>query len=102
MKPKISIGFNIVLFIFLCFTIAMDYLFKPEIKEPVPWDIIYNRSPMLAIIGAVVLGIILILGGAKLLQNFWNRFISDILKIRDITFHEALAIILIAGILYRI
>lgn len=100
-KFQITKWFNVLLFIFLCFAIGMDYLFEPKTKEMAPWDTIYNIYPVISIVIAVALGLLLLLGGAKLFQRFWNSFISDVFKARDITFQEALAIILITGIIVK-
>ncbi|MFV2016732.1 MAG: hypothetical protein ACC656_14975 [Candidatus Heimdallarchaeota archaeon] len=95
---KITKGFNVVLFFYMFFVTMIEYLFEPETKDIAPWDAIYNISPVISIVVAIAFMLILVLGGAKLFQIFWNRFILDIFKIRHITFQEALAIILIAGI----
>jgi len=84
----------------MCFTLLVDYLFSPESLEKVPWEFVFNKSPILSAILALIFIAILIFGGSQLLKIFWNRFISDISKVREISFQEAMAIFLIIGVLF--
>jgi len=87
---------NIALFLYLCVAGAAGYLFRPETK--VPWDAVYEWSPAVGIAGAVLIIATLILWGAALVKIFWNRFLSDLFNIRNITYDESLAVILILTI----
>lgn len=98
-KPLITTTFNIILFFYICLVILADYLFNPDMDTQVPWDAFYNVYPSMAIIFAVILIFVLIFGGALLLKYFWNRFLSDILKVRNISFQESLSLILILSLL---
>ena len=99
-RSKISKWFNVVLFLYITIELVVNYLFEPVVEETTPWDAIYNVSPVLSIIAAGAITLILIFWGSKLLQIFWNRFVSDIFTIRNISFQESLAIILIIGVLF--
>ncbi len=99
-SKKITLIFNIVLFIYIGVTFLAEYLFKPETSDNTPWEILFKNSPELSIALALVFTAVLILAGAQLLKIFWNRFISDIAKIRNISFQEAMAIFLIIGVIF--
>ena len=91
--------FNVALLLYLCASSVISYLFDPESNVKVPWDAIYEWSPHFAMITAVVIVLIMILWGAILVKIFWNRFVSDIFKLRPISYDESLAIILMIAIL---
>jgi hypothetical protein len=87
---------NILLFLYLCVAGAAGYLFRPETR--VPWEAVYEWSPAVGIAGAVLIIATLVFWGAAVLKIFWNRFLSDLFKIRNITYDESLAVILILAI----
>ncbi len=91
-------GLNILLFLYLCVAGAADYLFRPETK--VPWDAVYEWSPVVGIAGAALIIATLIFWGAALVKIFWNRFLSDLFEIRNITYGESLAVVLILAIIF--
>jgi hypothetical protein len=92
-KP-INFIFNIALTIYIFFAYITDYLFSPEDETRVPWDYIYDMNQSFGITGAILNGLLLIFFGAYFVYHFWNRFLSDVFKIRAIVFQEALTIIL--------
>ncbi|RZB33835.1 MAG: hypothetical protein SRB2_03671 [Desulfobacteraceae bacterium Eth-SRB2] len=98
-RPRIIFSFNLILCAYLCVDFLVSLLFNPKIDEKVPWDEFYNAFPVLSIIISFILGITLLLWGAKLFEAFWNRLISDIFKLREINFQEALALILVISII---
>lgn len=91
--------FNAALFVYYLFNSAIGYLFDPAGEKSVPWDKVYEWSPSIAVSGALLIVLILALLGAVIAKIFWNRFISDIFKVREITYDESLAIVLIAAII---
>ncbi len=99
-SPRITALFNIVLLIYLFFVYFAEYLFTPEVTEKIPWEIIFKNSPATAIILGGMFAIILILCGTQILKVFWNRFVSDILMVRNITFQESMAIVLLIGAIF--
>lgn len=100
MKPiKITKRFNVALFLYFGTSITINALFEPESKEKVPWDLLYDWSPLFAITVSALIAIILALWSAVLVRIFWNRLISDIFNIREISSDESLAIVLIIAIL---
>ena len=98
-KPKITFSFNLILFAYLFVDFLVSLLFDPKIDEKVPWDAVYDAFPVLSIILAFIIGVSLLLWGAKLFESFWNKLISDIFKIREIIYQEALALILVVFII---
>jgi len=97
-RKSINVLFNLAVFAFLIFSLAVDYVFTPETDDRVPWDYVFDMSPVLGSVGFVLFIVILIGGGAYIIQQFWNRLLSDIFDIREIIFQEALSIILILGL----
>ena len=97
-KKSINVFFNLAVFAFLIFSFLVDYIFTPETDDRVPWDYIFDMSPILGSVGVVLFIVILIGGGAYIIQQFWNRLLSDAFNIREIIFQEALSIILILGL----
>jgi len=91
--------FNVLLFSYLCVSYIVDQLFEPQDQVGVPWDTVYEWSPAFAVIAAFVLIGILLLSGALLLSTFWNKLISDIFRIRRITYDESLAMVLAFSIM---
>ncbi len=97
-KPKIVFRFNLVLFAYLCVNVLVSSLFDPQTDEKVLWDKVYEAFPVASVTLAVLIGLSLLLWGSKLVELFWNRFISDIFGLREIDFQEALALVLILAI----
>ena len=98
-NSKITFKFNLLLFIFFCVDQLVALLFDPKSNEKVPWDVVYDSFPVLSIILSFLIGILLLLWCAKMAEYFWNKFVSDIFKVRPIFYQEALSIILIFSII---
>jgi hypothetical protein len=64
MKQPITVGFNLLLILYILFTILGDYLFDVEAKQRVPWDTVYNMNPVMGILGAIIIMVVFILIGA--------------------------------------
>ena len=98
-KPnKVVFKFNLALFFYLCIGFFVSLLFEPEKEEKVPWDTVYEAFPVFSVIAASLIGLLLLLWGAKLCELFWNKFISTVFDLREISFQEALSIILVLAI----
>ena len=97
--PTITLTFNIVLLLYLVFFACVNYAFEPISKSDVPWDLVYEWNPILAVGFVFLLIGISIFWGSKLIQYFWNRFLTDLFQIRAITFNESIAVFLILGII---
>jgi len=97
-ESKIVFRFNMALFAFFCVNELMTLFFEPENEDRVPWDAFYDVSPILSVIVAILIVLLMLIWGAKLIQLFWNRFISDVFKLRTICFQEALSIALIMAL----
>jgi hypothetical protein len=94
MRPKITAYFNLIFLLYLFFLMVVNYLFSPE-SLPVPWDRLFERSPVIAIVGAISILIIIIGSGSYIIRAIWNRFLSDIFGVRLINIHEAMMIFLL-------
>lgn len=94
-KYEISFGFNLILICFWCANMITLEAFRPETKEEVPWDTFFNAFPILSVAIAIILALVLVIWGSRLLQLFWNRFISNIFALREISFQEAFALTLV-------
>ncbi len=94
-KSEISIGLNLILICFYFVNIIASQAFEPETKEKVLWDVFFDTSPGLSIITAILLYLGIVFWGAKLIQIFWNRFLSDVFRIRLISFQESLTMAII-------
>ncbi len=99
-SQKITLIFNVILFVYIGCAFFAEYLFKPETPARVPWEILFENSPIMSIVVALIFALALIMAGSYLLRLFWNRFIADVFKVRDITYNEAIAILLIAGVIF--
>lgn len=97
-NKSITKSFNAALFLYLLLSSSLHYLFEPARNVQVPWDRVYDWSPLFAIITAIIMGLFSIAFGAVLIEIFWNRFIADVFRVKEITFDESLAIILIIAI----
>jgi len=95
---RIMFKFNLFLFAYLCISSLASFLFEPQSKEQVPWDTVYKAAPVLSILIAIFIVFLLILWGAKLFELFWNRLMSDLFKLREIDFQEALSMVLVLSI----
>jgi len=91
--------FNAALFLYYLFNSAIGYLFDPAGEKSVPWDKIYEWSPPIAVSGALLIIFVLALLGAVIVKIFWNRFVADVFKVREITYDESLSIGLLVAII---
>jgi hypothetical protein len=96
-KP-ISMIFNIILFFYLFLDGIVQYLFESGGDREVPWDKVYEWSPSFAVFGSILIVLSLALIGAFIVKRFWNSFISDTVKLREINYNESLAIVLLIAI----
>ncbi len=98
-RKAITKVFNVTVFLYCLFNSFISYLFDPAGDKSVPWDKVYEWSPPIAVSGALLFVLILALLGAVIAKAFWNRFIVDVFKVREISYDESLAIILIIAII---
>jgi hypothetical protein len=99
-KPKsITVGFNILLFLYLIYASFVSCLFELESDSHVAMDDFFEIAPAASFVATVLLGAVLILTGALVIRAFWNRLVTSLFSIRDIDYQEALAIILMISIL---
>lgn len=101
LKKRITMSFNILMFIYISISFLAEYLSEPENPAKAPWEILFENAPAMSIILALIFTLVLIIAGAFLLRIFWNRFISDVFRVRDITYQEAIAILLIAVMIFK-
>jgi len=98
-RKGITDMFNVSLFIFLLANGLVEYLATPEDNTKVPWDKVYEFSPAAGILGMLLIIIAMALLCSVITRVFWNRFITDVFKVREITFNESLAIVLVLAII---
>ena len=97
--PTITTTFNVVLFLYLVFLAGAQFLLEPIPNQETPLDWVYQWNPVLAVLlGLLIMGVT-IFWGSKLFQYFWNRLLTDMFKVRAITFNEAMGIFLIFSII---
>jgi hypothetical protein len=99
-RKAVTVGFNILLFLYLIYVSFVSYFFDPKSESRVPLDVFIDIAPATSIVVAVVLVVILFLLAALVIRAFWNRLITSLFSIRDINYQEALAIILMISIVF--
>lgn len=100
-ENRITKFFNLMLFVYLLANLQIEVWLAPDTTETLPWDQIFQGLPSYVnLLALLTVGILLIIGGALLIKNFWNTFMSDIFKIREINTDEAIALSLIFSLLY--
>ena len=100
-KSTIPIWLNISLLIFIFISYLGEYFFTPESVQKAPYDYFFDTSPYLASISGVLLVLVLITIGGLFVRLFWNKFVADVFKTRNIALQEAIAIILVFAILTK-
>lgn len=98
MNKGITRTFNAALFGYFCYVHLVLFLFKPRHPRNAPWNTIYESSPVLAVLLALLLAVVLFLGGAFVVREFWNRWVVQTFNFRQITYDESLAIVLILSL----
>ena len=98
-SEAITKSFNAILFLFLCYASLVDYLLSPENLSKVPWEQLAGASPTVMILGVIAFLLIYIFWGAALVRRLWNGWFADVFKVRQITFDESMAILLVVAVL---
>jgi amino acid transporter len=93
-RRAITIGFNVLLFLYYLYAASVSVLFEPDMDARVLMDDLYDVAPLASLVVAVVLGVILVLAGALVIRAFWNRLVTCLFSIRKVNYQESLAIIL--------
>mgnify|MGYP001217055414 CR=1 FL=1 len=102
MKSNVTLtkSFNALLFLYLCYGLVLSYLFTPDDPKKVPWEEIFGTSPAwIMMLSAIVALVTYALRGALLLKRLWNDFLANVFALRQITYDEATAIILVISAL---
>jgi hypothetical protein len=99
-KERITLIFNVLLFIYIFITGMAIALFEPEFVQKPLIEKMLGDSILLIIIVFLSIGVFLLIAGAQLFKVFWNRFVTDVFRLREVTFQESLAVILIAGMIF--
>lgn len=97
-KNNINLKFNFLLALFYIFVIVVDVLFSPIVDEKTPIGQLYEISFISGATITLLIVAVIIYFGTLVVKFFWNKFISDVFSIREITFQESLSICLIAGL----
>lgn len=99
-KKRVTLAFNLILFAYCILNIIVVILFEPNEPYKSYFDALWDKSTMLGIGILLFLVGILLSGGAQLLKVFWNRFIADVFKVRNISFQESIAVMLMSFIIF--
>lgn len=89
---KINFRFNSILFIFFCINEFIIGLVSPEPQGKAPLDVVYDMYPYASIVIAILVSIVIIFCLSKIIEVYWNLFVSDVFKIRAIDYQEALSL----------
>ena len=96
----ITKSFNAVLFFFGLYIWVLSIVGEePQKSHPSYWDKIGEWSPAIGIGLSILCFLTLVVWGSWIVKQFWNRLLVDLFPVREINFNEALALILIIGIL---
>jgi hypothetical protein len=98
-RKKITRVFNLCLLLYYLVGLFTISLAEPEDDRKTTLDIIFDWSPATSTVGLLLIAFVLIYFGAILVKEFWNRFITDVFKVREITFDESLALVLMISII---
>lgn len=90
---KISTKFNAALFSFYIYCNALQYFFTADNEIKTPWDRFDALYPNMSIALVVIFIITIIISAVAILKYFWNIFLADVFKLRQIDFQESLAIV---------
>lgn len=99
-KNKITLSFNIGIIIFLGYEGLCERLMRPVNEPKYVMDALHDSYPVLSILLMLSILLISFFFAPLIIRVFWNRFITDIFKIREITFQESLSIFLIAILIF--
>lgn len=87
------------LFSYLVLSAFITLLIEPKTEPPSYWDELFADHPNLslaALIGSIVF---LVVVGAALFREVWNRLVTDLFALRPLSYQEALAVTFIAAII---
>lgn len=93
-EKGLSVWFNCALFLLFCFGAGINYLFSPESTNTVPWDVIYTWNPVIGIGGAVGMALLFLVVSPVLGKYFWNNLVVHVFDVKEITYNDSLALIL--------
>jgi RsiW-degrading membrane proteinase PrsW (M82 family) len=91
---RITTGFNLLLFAYSFCLGFLGFIFSDKAKNvPITGIIVSTFLDTLRFLVVVLIG-------AWLLREFWDRLIVNLLPIRGLRFEEAIAIILIISVMF--
>lgn len=104
-KPKqqpITVLFNAVLLLYLIVRGTLAMFVQPASDMANSYLSLFLSSyPTGGFVAMIIVALAVMLWGAELLRMFWNMFMVSMFKLRELTYQEALAIMLmIAVVLY--
>ncbi|MFZ1934563.1 MAG: hypothetical protein WCB27_16105 [Thermoguttaceae bacterium] len=91
---RITAEFNIVLFLFSFGVAFVKFIASEKAKNATVTGLLMSS----ALDAVLVVAVLLI--GAFFVKEFWDRLISSLFPIRNLDYQEAIAILLIIGILF--
>ncbi|MGB7157740.1 MAG: hypothetical protein WBD40_06720 [Tepidisphaeraceae bacterium] len=100
-RRPITWPFNLGLFTFLvCVVGAETMLLEPEEVARIPLDGLFETAPGLTIVGAILSVVAVVIVAVTITLAFWNRFVTDVFRVRRINVTEAVAINLVIAIFF--
>ncbi|MEK7102725.1 MAG: hypothetical protein AAB870_00050 [Patescibacteria group bacterium] len=100
-QQPITSLFNAVLLLFLVVRATLFMLVQPTNDAANTYlSLILSSYPTSGFVAMIVVALAIILWGAELLRMFWNFFMTNMFKLRTLTYQEALAITLIIAVVF--
>jgi len=102
---KIDTKFNVLWTFIICLVFALEYWIFEYKPGPREHETIFNQidHPMIALSILLFCSLLIVSTVSKLFMEIWNRFITDVFNIRDISFAESYALcFLLAGVIFGI
>ncbi|HEV7298759.1 MAG TPA: hypothetical protein VGN72_05285 [Tepidisphaeraceae bacterium] len=92
--------FNLGLLTYLICVLGFEMLLEPEEMPSVPLDRFFESAPVLTVVGVSLFVIAAFTFAVVITLAFWNRFLTDVFKVRSINAAEAVALNLVIAIFF--
>ncbi len=101
-QQPITSLFNAVLLLYLVVRGTLSMLSQPATDITNTYlNLLLSSYPTIGFLAMIVVALAIVLWGAELLRMFWNFFMVSMFKLRQLTFQEALAIILMITVILK-
>ncbi len=98
-EKKITIGYNVVLFVIFLVFHAMNAVLEYKEEQYFFVDKLFDYDFVFGVSLFVILFFVSATIGVWVIRSFWGRFISNMFQIRALTVNEAVSIVLVLSIL---